>query len=106
MRCRLSVPRGAARARIGSKSRPSDVFFSFQDAPVDASHDLALDYEIWRAAGRCAPFTYSPPPLTRTPGVNTGSRPDLAPPPPLVYYQIVSVNDGGQSLPSPTTICP
>ena len=83
-----------------TKGPPDDVVLAWQDAPADASHDEALTYETWAADVACGPFTWLAA-TVRVPGVNRSADPVLRAPPPLRHYLILSLNDGGSSLPLP-----
>lgn len=81
-----------------TKASPSDVRLEWQDAPTDATHDEALEYETWAATRGCGPFAA----VLRTPratGLHEARDPVLAAPPRFRCYFIRSVNDGGASVP-------
>lgn len=84
-----------------AKSPPDDVVITFEDAPVDATHDRPTSYETWVSETACGPFD-APPPLTvpRVAGTNTVVDPVLASAPPRRFYRIVSLGDGGRSEPA------
>ena len=90
-----------------AKSEPDEIVLSWADAPEDADHDLADRYQVRSFERACGPFGILAE-VVRVPGTNSWPDPILASPPPLRFYEIVSVNDGGLSEPLPPdgTGCP
>lgn len=76
------------------KREPTDVHLTWQDAPVDATHDAADEYHVRTASRACGPFTMEAV-VPRMAGLNEYLDPVLRSPPILRFYVVESVNAGG-----------
>lgn len=88
------------------KREPTDVHLTWQDAPVDATHDLVEQYHVRTASRACGPFRLEAT-VPRSAGVNEYLDPVLHAPPIRRYYVIESVNAGGTGPRAPDgSLCP
>lgn len=81
-----------------TKREPRDVRLEWQDPPVDALHDAADAYQVRTSSRACGPFALRAV-VADVPGADAFLDPALREPPPLRFYFIGALNDGGSSVP-------